>query len=427
MRHGTGRLKVALAFVLAFVGACFLRPSDASAVLTMPEADAHVTAGSAGTFGAVKTLRIQGPPARNRVRTAFIRFDLSTLPPGTTGSEVTRATLMVFVNSVRVPGSLDVRQVTSAWSEATISGTNEPTLGATIASALLAPPKNEFLLVDVTAIVKDWLDGVAPNDGVALVANGTDGVVVRLDSKENSKTGHAPLLDITVAGTEAATKGPTGPTGPTGATGSTGATGATGMTGATGATGATGPTGATGATGPTGATGDTGPTGSTGATGATGDTGPTGPQGTACWDLNGNGICDVTTGPDNEDIDGDTLCTAADCTGATGATGPTGAAGPTGATGATGTTGATGPTGATGVTAPGPAAATGATGPTGTTGPVGATGPTGPTGATGDTGPTGATGETGATGATGATGDTGPTGSTGPTGATGDTGPTGST
>src|SRR5438093_1525683 len=351
MRHGTGRLKVALTFVLAFVGACFLRPSDASAVLAMPEADAHTTAGSPGTFGAVKTLRIQGPPARNRVRTAFIRFDLSTLPPGTTGSEVTRATLMVFVDAVRVPGSLDVRQVTSAWSEATISGTNEPTLGATIASALLAPPKNEFLLVDVTAMVKDWLDGVAPNDGVALVANGTDGVVLRLDSKENSKTGHAPLLDITLAGSEAATAGPTGPTGAAGATGTTGATGATGATGPTGGTGPTGPTGATGATGPTGATGatsptgptgatgDTGPTGSTGATGATGDTGPTGPQGTACWDLNGNGVCDVTTGPDNEDIDGDTLCTAADCTGATGATRHTTPPGPTGSTSSTGATG----------------------------------------------------------------------------------------
>src|SRR5436190_21804730 len=152
MRHGTGRLKVALAFVLAFVGACFLRPGDASAVLAMPEADAHTTAGSPGTFGAVKTLRIQGPPARNRVRTAFIGFGLSTLPPGTTGSEVTRATLMVFVNAVRVPGSLDVRQVPSAWRSFPTRRSSDLTLGATIASALLAPPKNEFLLVDVTAI-----------------------------------------------------------------------------------------------------------------------------------------------------------------------------------------------------------------------------------------------------------------------------------
>jgi len=43
---------------------------------------------------------------------------------------------------------------------------------------------------------------------------------------------------------------------------------------------------------------------------------------TACWDLNGNGLSDVTTGPDKEDIDDDTFCTAADCTGATGATSP---------------------------------------------------------------------------------------------------------
>src|SRR5438128_7790601 len=103
MRHGTGRLKVALTFVLAFVGACFLRPSDASAVLAMPEADAHTTAGSPGTFGAVKTLRIQGPPARNTVRTAFIRLDLATLPPGTTRGELTPATLTAPVAAARPP------------------------------------------------------------------------------------------------------------------------------------------------------------------------------------------------------------------------------------------------------------------------------------------------------------------------------------
>src|SRR5437867_12017072 len=135
MRHGTGRLKVARTVGLAFVGACFLRPSDASAVLAMPEADAHTTAGSPGTFGAVKTLRIQGPPARNRVRTAFIRFDLSTLPPGTTGSEVTRATLMVCVAAVRVPGSNDVRLQRRGWTEAATSGTCERRLAATIGSA----------------------------------------------------------------------------------------------------------------------------------------------------------------------------------------------------------------------------------------------------------------------------------------------------
>ena len=113
MKPGTGRLKVTLAFLLSFLGACLVRPRDASAVLAMPEADAYATAGSPRRFGTVKTLRIQGPPASKKVRQAFIKFDLSTLPPGTTGSEITRATLMVFVDAVKVPGSLDVRQVTT--------------------------------------------------------------------------------------------------------------------------------------------------------------------------------------------------------------------------------------------------------------------------------------------------------------------------
>ena len=62
-----------------------------------------------------------------------------------------------------------------------------------------------------------------------------------------------------------------------------------------------------------GVTGDMGPTGPTGAKGTTGDTGPTGAtgaDGTACWDLNGNGV-----GDSGEDINGDGNYDALDCQG----------------------------------------------------------------------------------------------------------------
>src|SRR6187399_352371 len=42
----------------------------------------------------------------------------------------------------------------------------------------------------------------------------------------------------------------------------------------------------------------------------------------ACWDTNGNDVCDA-----EEDIDGDTFCGATDCRGPAGPTGPTGPAG----------------------------------------------------------------------------------------------------
>jgi hypothetical protein len=184
-----------------------------------------------------------------------------------------------------------------------------------------------------------------------------------LDQNGNGRLDNSEVTATTVVCN--GSNGALGPKGATGATGSQGATGATGTTGtqgpqgvqgpqgATGSTGATGATGSTGAQGPQSATGATGPQGATGATGAQGAQGPqgaTGPQGSpganglSCWDLNGNGVCDLAT----EDEDGNGVCDAADCQGATGATGPQGAAGTTGPQGATGATGATGPQGPSG-------------------------------------------------------------------------------
>src|SRR5262249_18700128 len=148
------------------------------------------------------------------------------------------------------------------WSELTLANNNLPGLDAAIASvSLIATNKKTFQSVDVTNLVKSWINNSHVNNGIALVPvtppSGT--TTLKLDSKETTGTSHPVTLDIALKG--AGTAGPTGPTGAAGATGPTGATGAVGPTGAAG------PTGATGATGPTGATGGTGGTGAQGATG----------------------------------------------------------------------------------------------------------------------------------------------------------------
>lgn len=87
--------------------------------------------------------------------------------------------------------------------------------------------------------------------------------------------------------------------------------------------GPTGPQGETGPQGPQGETGPQGPQGETGPQGPQGETGPQGPQGdagTACWDLNGNGVADL---PD-EDINEDDTVDILDCQGAQGPPGPIG-------------------------------------------------------------------------------------------------------
>jgi hypothetical protein len=135
--------------------------------------------------------------------------------------------------------------------------------------------QDDYKAIEITSLVKDWLNGDLGNNGIVLVPLAS--LSAELNSKENANTSHDSALEIILGSV-----GPTGPTGPTGATGTTGATGpqgSTGAQGATGPTGAQGPTGDTGAQGPTGATGVTGATGPQGLKGDQGDQGLQGIQG----------------------------------------------------------------------------------------------------------------------------------------------------
>jgi hypothetical protein len=237
-------------------------------------------------------------------QSALVQFDLSTLPAGTEAADVEKASVLLWVNAVSMPGSMRVLAVTSAWSENSVTYNTRPTTAAVLATVTL-PATEHYVVVDVTAQVKSWLANPGSNRGIEFVAVGTTSF--QLDSKENA--GVSPTLDVTllldgapgaqgpkgdtgiagpagpagVAGA-AGPAGPVGPTGQIGATGATGIAGPVGATGATGAPGAMGPVGAPGAAGPAGpqgAAGVHGETGQTGPRGPKGDTGETGPQGPA--------------------------------------------------------------------------------------------------------------------------------------------------
>jgi hypothetical protein len=288
MRKIAGRAPGVLTALVLAGALLLLWPGTSSAVHVFATDDAYVD-GSGGTndFG----LKVSSSA------TSLIKFNLAdTLPSGICGSSVQKATLQVFVQGVSSTGSFTVKDLTSSFSESSVStvpGTGSFSHPGSVSA------QDKFVAVDVTDIVQAWVDSLGggigggcdtngeANNGLALQSTG--GTNVTFDSKEVN--GYGPRLDIVLAsfGPTGAT-GPTGPTGDPGPTGPTGSTGATGATGATGPTGApstvpgpTGPTGAPGATGPTGPTGPSGAdgaTGPTGATGATGATGPSGPGGT---------------------------------------------------------------------------------------------------------------------------------------------------
>ena len=473
-----GFVRVALCLGVFLFSIC-----EASALEVPLSGDAHVTTAHAGiNYGTLSNLYV------GNGNTAFLQFDLSTLPTGTTSSQVSRATLTVFVNRVNTAGSVTVSPVTASWGEYSITSATAPATGSSIGSFPVTIA-GQFVSVDVTAQVQSWLNTSNSNYGLALSSSTANAL---FDSKENDETGHSARLDVTLV-----SQGPQGLQGIQGVPGPVGSTGATGLPGPIGPSGPQGLQGIQGVPGPvglTGATGLPGPIGLQGAIGPIGPQGPTGATGAAgAGVVYRNAYDAATTYAVNDAVtfNGSTYISLQSAnTGNSPDTQPTfwsvfaaaGATGITGAQGIQGIQGMPGPQGATG--APGPPGLQGLTGATGLQGPIGPIGVTGPAGPAGPVGATGATGtfsyasnyssttsytlgqvvfcsttcttngssyislvngpnqgfdpptsnvnwaliaQAGANGATGATGPAGPTGAMGPAGPTGATGATGAT
>jgi hypothetical protein len=424
-----------------------------------------------GTGAAISYLTLQTGVNNGNV---YIQFNLAGIPAD---ASVQKATLQLYVSQVLGAGSFDIYQLNSAWSQSTLNYANAPHIGASATGNqpfAIPASADQFILVDMTPLVQDWVNGTLPNNGLALAMTTSTGGAL-FDSKEATQTSHMPELQIVLNG-PGGPPGPMGPAGPPGTAVVTGPQGPAGTgfnfrnafdPGATyapydvvtyngstydalvalppggvtpdsnpawalmaqqGAIGATGASGATGATGPQGPIGITGPTGATGPQGTQGNAGSIGPSGL-------QGIQGLT--------------------GATGATGPQGLIGPTGATGTAGPQGPMGPAGPPGATIVTGPQGTGGTGfnfrnvfdPTATYSPYDVVTYNGstydalvalpPGGVTPDIntswalmaqqGAAGATGATGPQGPAGLTGATGPQGIQGPVGAMGANGPQGST
>ena len=265
----------------------------------------------------------------------YIKFDLSTLPPGTTGTNLTRAVAWIYPNVVTGTGSIDVYEVTQQWSQATLLGTDVLTVDHTpVANVpITAANYKTYIPIDITSLVQGWLDGTIPNDGIALYphisAPGLPNPNIHIASKESSTTG-IPMMEVDLD-----------------------TTGSNGY-----------------AYTPSGA--------GIGVTGGDRDQYNSQPAGFTYLDLS-TGIVWVKTGSDATDwVEGFSV---AGQPGATGPAGPTGAIGPAGPVGPDGGVGPAGPVG--------PAGVQGQVGPVGPTGPVGATGAAGPAGPAGSPGVTG--------------------------------------
>ncbi len=214
-------------------------PLAAWAVGANVNADTHINSASpAANYGTATAVKVGGG------YTGLVQFDLSSLPADLTAAQINKATVTFYVNAVSASGAVDISQVTSTWTETEVNATNRPTFLSAFATGVATTTSKEYITVDMTRLVKDWVTGAAPNFGVQIsAAVGAPGTILVLDSKETQTTSHSAFVDVVIQSV-----GPTGPTGPQGTAGRQGPIGtsvsiqgAIGSTGATGATGFTGP------------------------------------------------------------------------------------------------------------------------------------------------------------------------------------------
>jgi len=168
----------------------------------------------------------------------YLKFKLSpTLPADIQSADIAKANLKLYLGTVNSPGTVDVYQVAGSWVERTLTANNAPPLSNLLVSgvSLDSSKKGQFIVIDVTTAVQQWLE-TSTNYGIALVA-GT-GTSVAFDSKENSQTSHEPELIVTLK----KNVGPQGPQGPQGEKGDPGAKGDPGSPGEKGDKGDTGST-----------------------------------------------------------------------------------------------------------------------------------------------------------------------------------------
>lgn len=215
--------------------------------------------------------------------TAVVQFSLAPLPPGLNAGSISKATLVLYVNRVTVPGALQVSSINGGFNEiGTSFAAPPPIAGAPFLTNVAVQQSGTYLTMDVTAQVQLGLS--SGTVGFAIGADPANGpsTQVLIDTKENTTTSHPAQLNIALA--SAGPQGPagvTGPQGPTGPAGPAGAPGTPGAVGATGPAGLVGPQGPAGATGPAGSNGLPGPGGPAGPSGPQGPAGATGPSGTS--------------------------------------------------------------------------------------------------------------------------------------------------
>ncbi len=129
--------------------------------------DSQISSAAATTkYGANATMNIS---PGNSVLMQFNLADM--LPAGTTAAQVLKARLIVFTDGVTTGGTVNLYQVTSTWSEGTVTYATKPTIAGAAAASISIGANTTFHDFNATTLVQNWITTPANNFGVELQAS----------------------------------------------------------------------------------------------------------------------------------------------------------------------------------------------------------------------------------------------------------------
>ena len=138
------------------------------------------------SYGSTTTLKLN---SRSRqVKQGLIRFDTSKIPAGDT---VTNAKLWFYVSGKgKSPASVSVFEALETWSRST-TWSKKPAMDGKSRGGVSVSKSGDYVVIDVTGLVQDWVDGDVPNNGIYVVAKSGE---VTLNSADNKS--YKPVLTV---------------------------------------------------------------------------------------------------------------------------------------------------------------------------------------------------------------------------------------
>ena len=146
-------------------------------------------------YGSEKTLDVR--PDNGGDRRGLIKFDLSSIPSNAT---ITSATLYLHEVDNKSGQTTSVYRVTSGWSESTVTWLTWTLLGGDFDQSIsyftfLPDQSNCTLTMDITNLVRLWVNGTYPNHGLMLYSTGMSHKISYV-TKEETDASQRPKLDI---------------------------------------------------------------------------------------------------------------------------------------------------------------------------------------------------------------------------------------